>query len=411
MVAYYFPPGGGIGVQRSLKFVKYLPDMGWIPSILSTETPQGIPHDEILLNEIPKQAQVYRVNPLFNTTKCSSPNRNFLARFFGACLIPDAIVPWIQPAFKMGCKIIKNRGIDVIYSTSPPHSSHIVGYLLKRRTKLPWVADFRDAWLADPDKNRSLITRMRLGTVEKLQERLVIKNADRIITVTEPIRQDFIIRYQLSDEKAILIANGYDPDDFIKIKRRRHSKFTFTYTGSMTKQNRSPKPFLEGIRLLLDKYPQLAESLQVFLIGDHTPEQAAFVSRYSLSKIVHMVGNVPYRSALTYQINADVNVFIYTGPNDDRSKQMMSGKIFDYVGASRPILAIAPPNIVASRLVRELKLGRDVPPKSPEKIAETMYEMMENGNNTFSVPIERLKKYHRSELTRKLVNVFDRLSK
>ena len=412
MIAYYFPPGGGAGVQRSLKFAKYLPEMGWSPVILSTESPLGIPRDETLGSQLPAQVPIYRVNPWFCTETCFDSSRSFLTRLFCACLIPDSIISWIQPAVQLSRRVIEEESVDAIYSTSPPHSSHLVGYGLKKRTGLPWIADFRDAWLADPDRNRAFHMRLRAATLEKWQEKLVVRNADRIITVSEPIRDDFLQRYPgLLEDRVTVITNGYDPDDFAGLERKSWPKFTFTLTGSMSKSNRGPRPLIEGVRALLSQYPALADRFQVLLVGPHTPEQSALLADYALVDIVQLVGKVPYREALSYQLNTDVNVFVYNGPGDGRSAQMMSSKIFEYIGAGHPILAIASPDSAAFRLVEDLQLGRTVSPHSPEDTARVMYEMLEGRTNITQIPPERLQRFHRRYLTQQLAGVLDNLVK
>jgi glycosyltransferase involved in cell wall biosynthesis len=412
MIAYYFPPGGGVGVQRSVKFAKYLLEMGWSPVILSTENSLGISRDETLVSQLPAQAPIYRVKPWFSTEACFDSNRSFWTRLFCACLIPDSIIPWIQPAVQLGCRVVEDESVDAIYSTSPPHSSHLVGYGLKKRTGLPWVADFRDAWLADPDRNRAFHNRLRAATLEKWMEGLVVRHADRIITVSDPIRDDFLQRYPgLLEDRVTVITNGYDPDDFAGLERKSWSKFTFTLTGSMSKSNRGPRPLIEGVRALLSQHPALADRFQVLLVGPHTPEQSALLADYGLVGVVQLVGEVTYREALSYQLCADVNVFVYNGPGDGRSAQMMSSKIFEYIGAGHPILAVAPPDSAASRLVEDLQLGRTESPHSPEDTAGVMYEMLENKVNTTRISSERLQRFHRRYLTQQLAGVLDNLAK
>lgn len=393
-----------MGVQRSLKFTKYLPEMRWSPVILTAENPLGIPCDEMLA--IPTSASIYRVKPWFSTEICFDPNRSFLTRLRCAGLIPDPIVPWIQPAVQLGRRIIKDEEIDVIYSTSPPHSSHLVGYWLKKRTGLPWIADFRDAWLTDPDRNRALHMQLRAKTLEKWQENLVVQNADRIITVSEPIQDDFLRRYPgLCEDSVIVITNGYDPDDFVGLERKNWTKFTFVFTGSMSKSNRGPRPLIEGVRELLSQQPALADRFQVLLVGPYTSEQAELLADYELVDVVELVGQVPHCEALSYQISANVNVFVYTGPEDGRGAQMMSSKIFEYIGAGHPILAIAPDSTAAASLVKSKDAGLAVSPDSPRDIATAMYRLLEGQWSGKVAEGAKLENFHRRYLTKELADV------
>lgn len=406
MVAYYFPPGGGVGVQRSLKFAKYLPEFGWRPVVLTTKTPLGIPRDEIFLPEIPVEAKVFRTAPLFSTAGCFEANRGFIKRLGCATLmLPDPIIPWVLPAVRSGMEAIRRESVTAIYSTSPPHSSHLVGGLLKHQTGLPWVADFRDAWLTDPDRNRALHNRLRTATVERWLEGWVIRNADRVVTVSEPIREDFLRRYPgMPSEKVVVIFNGYDPDDFVNLERYENSVFTFVFTGSLSKQNRHPDPLIEGAKALLVQHPEFSERFQILLVGPHTAEQKSLAARNGLGQVVRLVGPVSYQEALTYQVNANVNVLIYSGPVDGRSAQMMSSKIFEYIGARRPILAIAPPDTAATRLVEDLQIGRTAPPGSPMQIAQAIYALL-MGTVLPGLSADPLRIYQRQYQTQQLAGV------
>jgi len=406
MVAYYFPPGGGVGVLRSLKFVKNLPESGWRPVVLTTDSPWGITRDEPLLAQVPAVAQVHRARPFFSTASCFEAQRGFWTRLFCASLmIPDAVVPWGLPAVRLGGKIIERESVAVIYSTSPPHSSHLIGGWLKRRTGLAWVVDFRDGWLTNPDRNRSIHNRLRAATLEKWQERWVVQNADRIITVSEPIRADFLSRYpDLAADKVVVITNGYDPDDLAGLERRPQTKFTFTFTGALSKQHRGPVPLLEGARALLVEQPDLAGRFQILLVGPYSGAQVDLPARFGLESVVRLVGLVSHREALAYQVNADVNVMIYNGPTDGRSAQMMSSKIFEYIGAGRPILAIAPRDTAGSCLVNDLHLGRAVTPGSPVEIAEAMYSLLMD-RPVACTPAERFQTFQWRHLTRQLADV------
>lgn len=408
MIAYYFPPGGGVGVQRSVKFVKYLPEMNWQPIVLTANIPLGIPIDSMLLKGIAPLTTVMRVDPLFTTKNCFSSSRGFISRLLCACLIPDAILPWVYPAVKMGMKIIREKKVQVIYSTSPPHSSHFVGYYLNKKTGIPWVADFRDAWLADPDRNKSFHNRLRSKTIEHWQEKLVTEKANKIISVSEGINEDFLLRYpRIENDKLIIIPNGFDPDDFKDIEKKNYSKFTFVLTSSMSKPNRSPKPLLEGLKVLLSQYPEIRNNFQVYLVGAYTEEQKIFLTQQNLDGVVRMFGEVSHIEALEFQVNADVNLFIYNGPGDGRSSQMLSGKIFEYIGAGHPIMAISSPDSAACKLVRELKLGQVASPDSPEDIAMALKQMMSSSKTKVSIDMNGVEQFHRRVLTEKLANVFE----
>ena len=264
LIAYIFPPLGGGGVQRTLKFVKYLPQFGWKPYVLTPKNPTwgGADYDESLLADIPYMAEIVKThNPesgnlmkdfmkhfapqkfsFFNRTKISnsksvmdSPhNRQNTNRLsvqmdegrqsnkvnlrswlkIWSKPLPDSKFDWIPFAVKKGIEIIEKEKINVIYSTSPPNTDHIIGLLLKKVTQKPWVADFRDPWL--PWQLMETLESMSIrNQIERILEKAVIKNADYVIDISEPITQIHKENFpQYLANKVITITNGYDPDDF-----------------------------------------------------------------------------------------------------------------------------------------------------------------------------------------------------
>jgi glycosyltransferase involved in cell wall biosynthesis len=204
--------------------------------------------------------------------------------------------------------------------------------------------------------------------------------------------------------KNVLKLMNKDKGDMAGLEHRAQTKFTFAFTGTLSKPHRGPVPLLEGARALLVQQPDLAGRFQILLVGPYSAAQVDLPARFGLESVVRLVGLVSHREALAHQVNADVNVLIYDGPTDGRSAQMMSSKIFEYIGAGRPILAIAPRDTAAARLVEDLHLGQAVTPGSPVEIAEAMYSLFMD-KLVVGTPAERFQSFQWRHLTRQLADV------
>jgi glycosyltransferase involved in cell wall biosynthesis len=377
LIAYYYPPGGGVGVQRALKFSKYLPEFGWRPVVLTAESPLGIPPDPSLV--VPDHVALYRAAPTVAFASGAAGSRALLSRMMSAAiLVPDPFIGWLPAAFQRGMQAIRTERPDVIVATSPPNSSQLLGWALAWRSGLPLVADFRDAWLTDPDRNRALHHRMRAATVEKLMEALVIRRASRVISVSEAILDDFRARYPgVPADTFTVIENGFDDDDFTLTQPMDLGAFPVVLTGSMDKPNRAAAPLLHGVAELLRTTPQLRASLRVHLVGPDSGSDRELVERLGLASVVRFAGWVSHATALSYQRSAAVNVMVWAGPDDERSSQMMSSKLFEYIGSRRPILAAVSASSAAARMLARVATARVVAPADVAGIAAELGRLAE----------------------------------
>jgi len=380
VITNYFPPGGGVGVQRVLNIVKHLEEHDWQPLVLCNAHPHAIPHDPTLLAALPADLAVRRIPPLIAFPACarlgrkrtSAPPSTLPLRLLCFLLVPDPFIGWVRPAVRAALRWCREEEIDLILTTSPPHSTHFVGRIVNRRLGLPWVADFRDAWSTDPDRHLSLHNRLRISLLEKRQERRVVEAADRIVSVTDVHRDDFLVRFPaLAREDVRVVMNGYAPGEFDGLEPLRSDPegFVVTYTGTMDTLRRSPLPLIRALARLRSREPAIAGAVRLVLVGEYPPALPAAVTELGLEEAVTFTGRVSHREALGYQLGSDVNVVIYNGPADRRSAQIMSGKIFEYIGAGRPVLVLAPPEAGVSRLVRENGLGAVADPGDPDRVA------------------------------------------
>ena len=432
VIAYFFPPIGGGGIQRTMKFVKYLPDFNWEPIVLTVKDGLWISKDDSLLNGLSNDLKIFRTNcfglqSVFksswnkknNTMQYNSMSdiikkfyRNILRIVF--FLLPDFASGWFFYAARTGEKIINSNDIDIIYTTSPPFSEHFIGWILKKMTKKKWVADFRDSHVSDPNLSNDFkgsIKRFK----RKIYEKKIILNSDLIITATDPIRQDLLNRYQgkLSESEVITITNGFDRDDFKNLQKINHNnKLTITYTGTF-QGKQTAFYFIESLKSAIKENKNLMNDIHIRFIGEFSHYDKELFSDDEIKDVIEIIEYVPYEKSLAYQINSDVNLLIISASKKEGGDQIFTGKIFEYIGADKPIFALVP-NGVAKDLILSEKLGIVADPKNVLDIKLKilyLYKLWKNNKLEIVQDTALLEKFERKELTRILANNFNDLIK
>lgn len=385
VVCYDFPPGGGAGVKRTMKFVKYLPALGFRPTVLAVRDGNYELRDEKLLEEVSPEVVVHRAwtfetlyarrrkekllgssgkgqaaqpphRALFS--ECAEMPRR-LARYLK---VPDSRILWLPAAFALGRNIIQREAIDVIYATGPSFTNHLLGAALGRWCRRPLVCDFRDAWTADPMLRPGVPA--RLLCIHARQEAFVIRQSQAVITTNPFVTEDFRKRYgENSGRRYETIYNGYDPDDYNlpSLKRDAADKLRVVYTGRLYGE-RSPKSFLEAVRLVLTRKPALRDRIEIVFVGSCEAFADGcriedYVSSMGLAGVVRLTGHLSRKESLARQAEADVLLCIIGAvPEAGRYTYGISGKIFDYLPWKRPILALADEGASATFL-REHGIG------------------------------------------------------
>ncbi|RPI18070.1 MAG: hypothetical protein EHM58_07025 [Ignavibacteriae bacterium] len=442
IISYYFPPSGGPGVQRVLKFVKYLPQFGWEPTVLTVKDGDFPARDESLLKEIPENVKVYRTHifepydlyrRLTGRTKSTAIdvdniNKNKkksiserLAEFVRATFfIPDARRFWLRYAAAEGKKIIDNENPDIIFSSSPPYTCALIAMRLKRYAQkkgkdIPWVSDFRDAWtgyLTTPDR-----WAIPAG-IDKKYERDTLKHADAVTMVANGIKDDFDSKYPVisKDKNYVLIRNGFDLDDYkgINGSNLKNNKFTIVYTGSMYGK-RNPYFLLETLAELVSQNHIDKNKIKLIFVGRCGGEILNYINKSPLKDPIELIPYVPHSESIKYLLNADAMLLLID--EDKYSKMILSGKVFEYLGTSsitgKPIIAIAQEGEAAD-LIRETSAGDIIHHNNKKGLEETLlkyYNRFFENNNTFSVNREKIAQYDRRLLTKKLADTFNNLRK
>jgi len=359
-------------VQRPLKFASHLPALGIETHVLAPDVP-GAEDAEL---ELPTQAWIHRVR--YVGPRSGRPSEQLVAKqglsrvgtqaaLLGRrLLVPDENVPWSTIATPFAIRLVRREGIDVVLTTSPPPSLHLLGATVKRTTGAAWVADLRDPLTSHPHRRgyESRLARVKESTVGGVG-RLVASQADAIVAASEPIAGE--MRALEPKGKVVTIANGCDFDDFAGLEHHTSDRLRITHAGHFHGK-RDPRPFLRA----------LAESglddVVVRFAGDFRVADREYAEALGLGDRVELLGEVSRRRSLELQRDSDV-LLLLIPESGGRGKDVLTGKIYEYLAAERPILAAVPPDGAAAQLVREAGAGVVVPSDDVEELRDALLDL------------------------------------
>lgn len=375
IITYYWPPAGGAGVQRWLKFVKYLPEYGWDPVVYTAENGEFPVLDYSLEKEVPDAVQVIRrkirepynwykkfigqkpeekINAGFLSEQEKPAKKENLAKWIrGNLFIPDARKFWIRPSVKFLTAYLRKNPVDIIISTGPPHSMHLIALGVKNRLNLRWIADFRDPWTKIDFYEELHLTKRANRRHHKLEKK-VIQSADLVLTVTRQMKKEFDM---LGPEQCIYLPNGFDPADFPQTMTLPDKKFRIVYMGSLNK-TRNSGIFWKVVSKLARQNPSFAGDLKIEIVGKTDISVRKTISRYDLNVYVQIEDYLPHNEVSVIQKKAALLLLLINRTPDARG--IVTGKIFEYLASRRPILAIGPPDGEAALILRETKSGKTV---------------------------------------------------
>jgi len=410
MIAYQFPPMGGSGVQRTTKFVKYLPDFGWNPVVLTRSIDRMKLRDSSLLSEIPDGTRIIRTRS-YDLTEL--PGILELPGKFAArkILIPDGEIIWARFAKKEAEKEIDKGSIDLIYTTSYPYSDHLLGLALKKKYNgIPWVADFRDEWTNNPYLLDNPHNRIRMK-IERKMEDMVLQAADMLITNTPVMLENFLKRDPSLKKKFHVIPNGFDREDFIGLTpvRPGEKKLVFTYTGLLYGR-RKPDTFFKALSSLIESGTVQKEHICVKFIGNYKEHvMNETINRFNLNGVVNVYPYMEHKECLNHLAGSDILLLIEgSGPG---AEAFYTGKVFEYMNIGRPILAVIPKNGAAASLIRETSTGYVCDFDDIDEIAkciQIIYNEWKNGYISYNPDSDEIAKYERKNLCEKLAGVFEK---
>jgi glycosyltransferase involved in cell wall biosynthesis len=414
VIAFHFPPdNSSTGVLRTFKFTEYLLSHDWLSHVITAPAELYVSRNPTDTDKVPPQVTVER--PWACDVKVTFGLRGIYPGWLG---IPDRYWPWFFAARNAGARAIRTGGINAIYSTYPFPTAHLIGRSLKRRFKLPWIADFRDPWATDG--NSGLAAR-----IETRLERSVVRLADRVICNTPAMRRDFLSRYpEVSPTKFVTITNGYDEKDFASIIPLKSPKFNIFYPGTIDLENRNPRGLFAGIRLALDRGWLAQTDLQLTFLGcGPYGDSASFrddVTKYSLHQFIEIVKErIPYRDALARMAGADVLVVLSENLSNAEAAQnierwtamQVPAKLYEYLRIGRPLLALVGEGAVRE-LLEDTGAGLPISSRNTEEIALALQRLDEarNAGRIATDPANvSITKYSRESLTALLARELDSL--
>ncbi|MFC4721986.1 glycosyl transferase family 1 [Geojedonia litorea] len=418
IITYYWPPAGGPGVQRWLKFVKYLPDFGIEPIVYCPENPSYPITDKNLEYEVSKTVRVlkqpikepYRWANLIagkSSKKISSgvipkqKKQTWLERFMlyvrGNFFIPDARKNWIKPSVSFLENYITQHRIGTIITTGPPHSLHLIGLQLKNKLNVNWITDFRDPWTTIGYHKALKLTKRSQEKHHKM-ELEVLNSADQIIVTSKVTKREF----QLKTKKPItVITNGFDNH---KVSRpEKDQKFTLSHIGSLL-ADRNPSQLWQAIRELIDEVDAFKNAFQLNLFGVVSEDVLSSIKKNGLGDLVKIHGYVSYNEAIKAQMSSRVLLLIEIDSED--TKAIIPGKLFEYMAAETPILAVGPRDSDVEDILKQTNTGHYFYYNQKEAIKTqiALYFEAYQTNNLQVHPIG-LKPFSRRELTSKLSKI------
>ena len=372
LVTRHFPPGSGGGVQRPLKFASHLPALGIETHVLAPDVsgPEG---GEL---ELPTQAWIHRVK--YVGPRSGRPSEELAARqglarvgtqaaLLGRrLLVPDENVAWSTLATPTAIRIVRREGIDVVLTTSPPPSLHLLGASVKRTTSAAWVADLRDPLTSHPHRRgyESRLARVKETTVGGVG-RLVASQADAIVAASDAIADEMRALEPKAD--VFTIANGCDFDDFAGLEHHPSDRLRITHAGHFHGK-RDPKPFLRALA------ESALQDVFVRFAGDFRAEDREYAESLGLGERVELLGNLSRRRSLELQRDSDV-LLLLIPESGGRGRGVITGKIYEYLAAERPILAAVPTDGAAAQLVRDTGAGIVVPPADVEALRGALLDL------------------------------------
>lgn len=425
IITYYWIPSGGAGVQRWVKFTKYLRDYGWEPIIYTPENPEFPSIDESFAKDIPSGVKIlkqpiwepYNIYKNITGKKGEAINAGFISekkkqskkdKFFiwlrGNFFIPDPRVFWVKPSIKYLTKYIKSNPVDAIITTGPPHSMHLIGLGLKKAMpKLAWVADFRDPW-TKIDFYKELNLSYLANKKHHRLEANVIKTADSVIVVSEGMKKDF---EHLTAKNLEVITNGYDESDTEMEDIVLDEKFTLAHIGTLNAA-RNPNVIWKALSSICSDNEEFSKDLQIKLIGKIDFSALEAISKNGLNKNLLKIDYLAHTEAIKAQKSAQVLMLLIN--NTENASAILTGKFFEYLAANRPIIAVGPTDGDVAKVLSETNAGNMVDFYDEKEAKATILSYYERyKTKTLNVKTESVERFSRRSLTGELVKLLNSL--
>lgn len=431
IISYYWPPTGGSGVQRWVKFTKYLPEEGWQPVVYTPENPEQLAVDHSLTAEIPPQAEIIKtritepyelykkflrrsghsneaveVNPVNAQNK--SPMQKIAMWIRGNFFRPDPRCLWINPSVRFLEKYLREHPVDLIVSTGPPQSMHMIGMKLARKTGLPWIADFRDPWTKIFYFKHLSMTKATEKWHKKMEKK-VLDNASAVVAVSPLVQQEFQAMTRTPVE---LITNGFDECDFAADKCLEaaggpEKEFVITHTGLFASDG-NPEILWEVLAEKCRKDEKFRKLLRIKLVGKTDKQIISAIRKEGMEENLIDMGYQDHAAAIHEQRTA--SLLILPLRKEPEYKAVLPGKLFEYLASWRPVLGIGQPDGAMSMILDKTKTGVVLNWDDKASISRYINLCWENHlKGELTVEDADLSQFSRRELTRRMVGLFERL--
>lgn len=419
IITYYWPPAGGPGVQRWLKFVKYLPEFGWEPVVFFPENPSYPIVDETLESEVSEDLKVIKtkiLEPYQIAEFFGKDNKKFKAGQFdvgqnqswksklsiwirGNFFIPDARVFWVKPSVKFLRKYLKENHTDALVTTGPPHSLHLIGLQLKKEfPDMKWIADFRDPWTEISYYQHLKLTKKSDLKHRKLEEK-VFKNADITLATSFTDAENF----RQKGANAICITNGFDTEIQNKSELKRNEKFTLSYIGVL-EQLRNPEVLWQVLNEIITENQEFKDHFELKFVGRIDDKIIKKIQNTPLHNTVNNLGYLSHSESNKEMQKSDV-LMVTNFPNE-KSKGIIPGKIFEYLATGKTVLSFGPKGADVARILEETKAGHHFNFDQKEEVKSFLLQQFEFWkNNEIQRNPSRIDQYSRRNLTHRLSEI------
>lgn len=429
ILTYYFPPAGGPGVQRTLKFVKHLPSFEWTPVVLTVRQGAYPASDPSLADDVPSAAEVHRTPSLdphsvyarligqsddaVDVGSVEGRDQGWMetiGRWIRANLfLPDGRVGWVPFGAVRGHRLFATGDFDAILTSGPPHSTHLAGAILQWSTGVPWVADFRDPW-TDINYYQELPHTWAARRIDAALERMVLRRADAVTTVS-PTWRDLLAQksHRTDAERVSIVYNGFDPDD-ISPGEASPSEETFdvTHVGSLY-ASRNPVALWQALRRL--RAGNEVPALRIRLVGTVDPNVQQALQAHGLEDITEIVPYVPHSEAVAYMRRSGLLLLSIESFPQDRG--MITGKIYEYLASGRPVVGVGPAAGDATALLEETEGGQMYGRDDVSGLAEflrTHYDAWAEGTPRPGASSEGIQQYRRKAQTKQMATVLNEVA-
>lgn len=418
IITYYWPPAGGPGVQRWLKFVKYLPEYGIEPIVYCPENPSYPITDESLIYEVSEDLTIlkqpikepYRFAKVLSKSSSKQissgviPKQNkqtFIQKLLlyirGNFFIPDARKNWVKPSVSFLSEYILKHKIDTIITTGPPHSLHLIGLQLKQKLEIKWIADFRDPWTTIGYYKQLKLTKSSDKKHKDLESQ-VLQSADQIIVTSTSTKKEFASK---TKQPIAVITNGYDNHNISRPDK--DEKFTLSHIGSLLSE-RNPKQLWEALSELINEDLSFSEAFQLQLIGVVSEDVLKTIQEYGLSNHLEISGYVSHKDAVKAQMSSRLLLLVEIDSED--TKVIIPGKLFEYLVSETPILAVGPKDSDIETIIKSTNTGQYFYYNQKQAIKSQILSYFEAyKSDSLLVNAIGLEQYSRKALTKSLAEM------